>query len=64
MEIVKHKRATLEARERVESEINMRIDMLNAYKGIHNITRDFIITALRHNLDCMVCLGDWKWKIE
>ncbi|NIM12423.1 MAG: hypothetical protein GTO45_09940 [Candidatus Aminicenantes bacterium] len=62
--IIIQKSSLKEAIEKIENEIQGIINRLKTHKGIHPITRSTIITSLRHNFNCMVCLGDTSWRIE
>lgn len=64
MEMIENKKPAIDAREKVENEIRRYIHKLRAQKKISRTSRKYIISVLRHNFNSMVCLGDWKWKIE
>jgi hypothetical protein len=61
--IIMQKSSLKEAIIKIENEIQRVIHKLKAHKGIHPITRSTIITSLRHNFNCMVCLGNTSWRI-
>jgi hypothetical protein len=62
--IIMQKSTLQEAIKKVENEIQWVIQKLKTHEAIHPITRNTIITSLRHNFNCMVCLGDISWRIE
>jgi hypothetical protein len=61
--VIMQKSTLQEAIKKVENEIQWVIHKLKTHKAIHPITRNTIITSLRHNFNCMVCLGDTNWRI-
>jgi len=62
--IIMQKSSLKEAIEKIKNEVQRVIHKLKTYQEIHPITRSTIITSLRHNFNCMVCLGDTGWRIE
>ncbi|MDM8536881.1 toll/interleukin-1 receptor domain-containing protein [Desulfobacterales bacterium HSG17] len=64
MAILENNRSPFEAREQIELMINSITNRLRTHFKKSNDGRlAMVITALRHNLDCMVCLGDPNWRI-
>ncbi|MCP4155014.1 MAG: hypothetical protein GY757_45240 [bacterium] len=62
--IIIDRKSASDAIKEVEQEVDLVIQKIRSHKKIQPITRNRVITALRHNLDCMVCLGDSNWKID
>ena len=65
MALLQENKSPLEARERVKIEVGGVIDKL---KHKYHTTKDarlpIIVNSLKHNMNFMVCLGDYNWRIH